>query len=782
MAENFDIHIINLKGSNSTKKLDMSKLNNIRVTDQNASIFRGKIDINGDGRVDSNDVIDVNNDGIITGNEVSKLQQFLDRLDGRDSTVTAKDFKTGNQITNATAFEALNAIADQQLHWETMSNSLYEYNLDGARIKTDRTGDEYKVHKDGTVTVVDYEEGSKSVVRYNSEADVENQRPASILQQGEEQDPLYTTYEYKDNETITRVYTGENEQGNLESIGVESSVSLPNCLGITSLTGQVTSNVDYLSEEDYQNGTPNSVTYTDQNGTMMVVTLVPVEGKEGVYTASYVDGVDSEEIIKEVRFENGQIVSNEPETVEPETPEVTTPQNATYTVVKNDSLWKIAADYLGEGATPGEINTAMYAIADANGLTIENNGCMIHPGQQLTIPAEINKTGNTGTVDAGGGTVTGAEGASMAQGGSYTVVKGDTPAKIARNYLKEQLGYEPSATQVRIYYKEIMDLNGIKDARKLQIGQVLQMPTISPMKINLPEGVTNTVTPPPATISTSALEEYMNTTITPPSAQVPESYTLPDAYKKIHPEHAGKQGVKIGEQWFDFDAAGRITRVFDREPNKLNDEFDNASVEIYYKKDGAIKSYFGHEFNDQGQVTGCIKYNAQGKVTMFAQYSDWNAAGLPQCEDWFYADGTFQQREVVEYDENNQKVSESLSDSDGRFSSLLTYENGKQVQGLGIYTDSNGEKYITRYSDYNEEADNFTTGVHYELTGQRQGDFFWGNFEFDEQGRQIGYTVYNNDGTFNQQHVKEYTADGSKYKLMSYDANGNLTDVLWCDN
>ena len=103
------------------------------------------------------------------------------------------------------------------------------------------------------------------------------------------------------------------------------------------------------------------------------------------------------------------------------------------------------------------------------------------------------------------------------------------------------------------------------------------------------------------------------------------------------------------------------------------------------------------------------------------------------------------------------------------------------MQKLQISIDNSGKKYIERYSDYNEEADKFTIGVHYELTGQRRGDYFWGNHQHDAQ-RLIGYTVYNEDGTFNEQHVREYTADGSKYKLMIYDANGNLTDVHWRDN
>ncbi len=88
----------------------------MRVTDKNKSIFSEKtlnVDINGDGKIDENDTFDTNGDGIINGNEVGKLQQFLNKLGGRDHKASAKDFHT-DKTTNQLAFDALNALADQQ--------------------------------------------------------------------------------------------------------------------------------------------------------------------------------------------------------------------------------------------------------------------------------------------------------------------------------------------------------------------------------------------------------------------------------------------------------------------------------------------------------------------------------------------------------------------------------------------------------------------------------------------------------------------------------------------
>jgi nucleoid-associated protein YgaU len=86
---------------------------------------------------------------------------------------------------------------------------------------------------------------------------------------------------------------------------------------------------------------------------------------------------------KEFRFIQLKTVKKEPgkSTVKPTTPRPNTKTvPKTYTVVKGDSLWKIAQDKLGKGSRWNEI----YAL---NKSVIGKNPNLIKPGQKLVLPS-----------------------------------------------------------------------------------------------------------------------------------------------------------------------------------------------------------------------------------------------------------------------------------------------------------------------------------------------------------------------------------------------------------
>jgi hypothetical protein len=60
-----------------------------------------------------------------------------------------------------------------------------------------------------------------------------------------------------------------------------------------------------------------------------------------------------------------------------------------HVVVRGDSLWKIATQELGPGATDAAIAEAWPAIYEANRDTIGEDPGLILPGQRLTIPHEV---------------------------------------------------------------------------------------------------------------------------------------------------------------------------------------------------------------------------------------------------------------------------------------------------------------------------------------------------------------------------------------------------------
>ncbi|QOY87763.1 LysM peptidoglycan-binding domain-containing protein [Paludibaculum fermentans] len=56
------------------------------------------------------------------------------------------------------------------------------------------------------------------------------------------------------------------------------------------------------------------------------------------------------------------------------------PEPVIYTVVAGDSLWKIAADHLGNGAN-------FHKLIEANPDKLKDEHSVIHPGDELVIPA-----------------------------------------------------------------------------------------------------------------------------------------------------------------------------------------------------------------------------------------------------------------------------------------------------------------------------------------------------------------------------------------------------------
>ena len=120
-------------------------------------------------------------------------------------------------------------------------------------------------------------------------------------------------------------------------------------------------------------------------------------------------------------------------------------QELVYTVKSGDTLAGIAAEY----------NVNMNKIAEANGL---KEPYSLEIGQQLKIPGVKAPTATDTTKPADGTTTT-----TTGTEKTYTVKAGDTLAQIG--------------AEVGVPYQDIMKLNNITDASKIEIGQVLKIPT-----------------------------------------------------------------------------------------------------------------------------------------------------------------------------------------------------------------------------------------------------------------------------------------------------------------
>ncbi|MCF4120405.1 LysM peptidoglycan-binding domain-containing protein [Antribacter sp. KLBMP9083] len=112
---------------------------------------------------------------------------------------------------------------------------------------------------------------------------------------------------------------------------------------------------------------------------------------------------------------------------------------ATYTVKAGDSLWRIAAQTLGDGARFKEIANLNYGVAQPGGGTLDASH-WIEPGWVLTLPSDAAEVVSSSVVTAG--TVEGEpDELTTSAGGTHTVVPGDTLWEIAEDELGDGTKY-----------------------------------------------------------------------------------------------------------------------------------------------------------------------------------------------------------------------------------------------------------------------------------------------------------------------------------------------------
>ena len=221
-----------------------------------------------------------------------------------------------------------------------------------------------------------------------------------------------------------------------------------------------------------------------------------------------------------------------------------------------------------------------------------------------------------------------------------------------------------------------------------------------------------------------------------------ETFT-PDLSKANQERVKGEDG-----RWYSYDAQGRVTEVFTKEPRDINEIFDNKDIKISYNSDGSLEWYQTFDHDAQGNLIGRTWYDKDGKADSYDVFEN-NANGQPTREIRYKA-----QTGLV------KGCWDSEYDGEGKRTKLIQqeFENGKLTT-------------TWVYSDYDEKG-NYKYNVRYNSDNTV---YIFDDCKYDENGRDISYNRYTKDGKFDGRWEYRYAQDGSKRELF-YDKNGKLTE------
>jgi len=174
----------------------------------------------------------------------------------------------------------------------------------------------------------------------------------------------------------------------------------------------------------------------------------------------------------------------------------------------------------------------------------------------------------------------------------------------------KSLGIKADATTVFLF------LNQIQILRPLGNNQIPKtdknVPTISPA--------------PPPTVSSAAVVEEPTANRNLADKGIPQvipRYEITNITNRNNPNFKDKKGVFIDGKYYDFDAKGRVSRVYVNKPEKSVNDTENSFIYITYNDDDTVAQYY--KFENEGEISAdgtrtCGIYNADG--TLEAYYVD----------------------------------------------------------------------------------------------------------------------------------------------------------------
>lgn len=236
-------------------------------------------------------------------------------------------------------------------------------------------------------------------------------------------------------------------------------------------------------------------------------------------------------------------------------------------------------------------------------------------------------------------------------------------------------------------------------------------------------------------------------------------------------------------------------------------EYDKAGNEIKqvgYNSDGSIDSWTEYEYNTDGKGTMIVWYNDDGSVNARSEFKYDNEGNL--IEDTQYNQGGHNYKEIrdydeagneiecvryvnkdlyrryeYEYDEAGKKKTTIVYDSDGDIRSFESHEyeydeGGNITKDVSYYDGGEMVKYCTTQYRYDEAGK-----IKEKITCNGDDIIYRHEYEYDEEGRLLIETVYDDDGSnINRRYEHEYDKNGNKIKYTCIENGEIISQSEYC--
>lgn len=229
------------------------------------------------------------------------------------------------------------------------------------------------------------------------------------------------------------------------------------------------------------------------------------------------------------------------------------------------------------------------------------------------------------------------------------------------------------------------------------------------------------------------------------------------------------KGVTLTEYQYEYGVPYRTGNKISA--IKYDDHYRIIESKIF--DDGEYKGKWTYKFNDKGDTSNISKYDDEGKVVYEVKFQFDEKGNL--VEKSYYYDGEFDNKDVMKYDEKNNRITFThLVDDDLSLDYLKKYtynDNGFETSWEYFDEDTLLQmKGQSVYDEYNRKIDSI-----YYVEGSPD---FKAKWVYDDSGNLLKQTFFDSEGELISREVYKYNENNQLIKDSRYDDDNVMIEMF----